>query len=85
MTPLPTLPHDAFDFLKSEETIAAYLDAVMEADGFHSVEERIAFIADAYAAVKRARAIVPLLNGLPPITDEDREWLNAKPMGNEIW
>jgi len=79
------MPHDAFDFLKSEEAIAAYLEAVMEEDGFSSVEERVAFIADAYAAVQRARAIAPLLNGLPEITDGDRGWLNAKPGSKAIW
>lgn len=85
MTPPPILPHDTFDFLQSEEAIASYLEAVMDADGFQSVEERVAFIADAYSAVQRARAISPLLHGLPEITDEDREWLDAKPMGKEIW
>jgi DNA-binding phage protein len=49
------LPRDAFDFLQSEEAIAAYLDAVMDADGFCSVEERVAFITDA----NHSHSIVP--------------------------
>lgn len=83
MTPSKTLPHDVIDFLQSEEAIVAYLDAVMEVDDLGTVEERVAFIADAYSSVQRARAIAPLLHIPREITDDDREWLDAKPVGKE--
>lgn len=54
--PLELSRYDSADYLTDEEAVVAFLEAAMEEDGFASVEERIAFLAHAYAAVQRARA-----------------------------